>query len=68
MYKIWNISTFACLQTFQQCVTYKEDCCFPCLFYDSTNKLMINGYNNFYIYPVNSYNHLKYNIYYIIFK
>jgi len=55
MYKIWNISTFACLQTFQQCVTYKEDCCFPCLYYDSTNKQMINGYNNFYIYPLYLY-------------
>jgi len=52
MYKIWNMSTFACLQTFQQCVTYKEDCCFPCLYYDSINKQLINGYNNFTIYPV----------------
>ncbi|ORX44215.1 WD40 repeat-like protein, partial [Piromyces finnis] len=51
-YKVWNISTFACLQTFQQCVTYKEDCCFPCLFYDSTNKQLVNGYNNFYVYPL----------------
>jgi WD40 repeat protein len=55
MYKIWNISTFACLQTFQQYVTYKEDCCFPCLYYDSTNKQLINGYNNFTIYPLYLY-------------